>query len=213
MEKENHSIEEYKHLYNEIHSNSNKVSFALNLIFTLTSAIIAYGLKDYENSSELIYLTPLIFIIPLSHFIYSQMNSTVRIAMYIKVFHESKENGLQWENRFDKFKTPKELNHSKYAKALKLIIIGLVSICILLTVLRLSHSFIQQYELITLDENLLIIIRGILVLIAIIGVTRLLKQILGSIDDTKYVYASKYFEEWSKIKTKEENEKTLENKG
>ena len=203
MEKRNQSIEEYKHLYSEIHSNSDKVSFALNLMFTLTSAIIAYGLKDYENSSEIIFLTPLIFIIPLSHFIYSQMNSTVRIAMYIKVFHESKENGLQWENRFGKFKTPKELNHSKYAKSLKLIVMGLVSICILLTVLRLSHSLIQQYELITLNENSVIIVRGILALIAIVGVVRILRKILRSIDDTKSVYATKYFEEWNKIKKKE----------
>ncbi len=133
-------IEEYRQLYREIHSNSDKIAFALGVIYSGTSGIITYGLNNYKESSEFMFLSPFLLIIPLTFFINSQINSTVRIAAYLKVFHEDRDSGIYWEHRLGIFKSPEKLKNSKYARSLILIITGIAVVCILLTFFTISNS-------------------------------------------------------------------------
>ena len=130
-------IEEYKQLYAEIHSNADKVAFALGIIYSGTSGIITYGLSNYKEVNSFVFLAPFFLLIPLTFFINSQLNSTARIAAYLKVFHEDIDEGLFWEHRLSKFKTPEKLRNSKYARSLISILFGLSTVCILLTFINL----------------------------------------------------------------------------
>lgn len=191
MKKQELKIQEYNHLYREIHSNADKVAFAINLMFTVSIAIITYGVKNFEESSNLIFLTPLILIISLTFFIYSQINSTSRVAAYIKVFHEERDSGIYWESRMSKFKSFKELSDSKYARSLNYMIGGLGGVCYFSTILAYFKTGISSnYEL------------GIAVSIGITTLIILTKALIHT-NNAKYKYPSKYYEEWIKIKNEE----------
>ena len=193
----NLKIEEYKNLYNELHSSSDKVSFAINLMYSISVGVITYGLSQGDSVNNLIFLAPLILIIPLTFFIYSQLNAIARIGSYIKVFHEGKENGLLWETRVSKFKTPKNLRKSKYARSLQMMIGGLALICFLLTFFETNGEKILRE----------ISISAIVLSLFFLAITT---YSLILIRDAKAKYFHRYEEVWRNIKNLEGNQRPID---
>src|SRR4030042_3520296 len=91
------SAEEYKHLYQEIGSNSQISQNVFVANVTVTAALIGYGLNNQTGS---IFLAPFAILIPSLFFIASQLDSTTRIAAYILVFLENSSPGSNWETRW-----------------------------------------------------------------------------------------------------------------
>ena len=75
---------EYEQLYSEIARNSQISSNVFLGNISVTAIIIGFGL-DKQNS--LLFLIPFAMLIPSLFFIASQMESTSRIASYLKIFH------------------------------------------------------------------------------------------------------------------------------
>lgn len=124
-------LDEYKSLRSEIGRNSQIVSNVFIANIATTGALIGYGL---DKDIGVIFLSPLAFLIPSMFFITSQMESTRRIASYIRVFIEPVLD-LRWENRWLQLRTHKLLpRRRKYAASLAALYTLLCSICLLLTV-------------------------------------------------------------------------------
>ncbi len=91
------NTKEYDQLYSEIARNSQICSNIFLGNISVTAILIGFGL-EYSNS--LLFLSPFAMIIPSLLFIASQMESTTRIASYIKIFHEKTLEGPKWETRW-----------------------------------------------------------------------------------------------------------------
>ena len=89
--------EEYKQLYSEIGRNSQITANVFLANVSVTAALIGYGLT---SEMGVIFLSPFAIIIPSLFFVASQLESTTRIASYIKTFHESDSDKSNWESRW-----------------------------------------------------------------------------------------------------------------
>lgn len=98
-------IEEWKRLNDEIKTNSGRMYATLGLVIGGTSALLKLAAGIDGPGASLFCLLPFVLLIPASLFVYSQTNSTARIAAYIRVFFETTESGLQWETRLDSLKS------------------------------------------------------------------------------------------------------------
>ncbi len=124
-------LEEYKALRGEIDRNSQIMSNVFLANIAATGALIGYGLDKHRAE---IFLAPFAFLIPSMFFITSQMQSTRRIASYIRVFLEP-ALGLQWENRWMALRARKLLPiRRKYAASLSALYTLLCSVCLLLAI-------------------------------------------------------------------------------
>ena len=86
-------IEEYRSLRDEIGRNSQLTATVFLANVTATGVLFGFG---FETMNGVIFLSPLAILIPSLFFLTSQMESTTRIASYIKVVLEP-ELDLGWE--------------------------------------------------------------------------------------------------------------------
>lgn len=89
-------LAEYQMLQDEIASNSSLVAQVFIFSVTATAALIGYGI---EAGNWLVFLAPFAVLLPSMWFIASQLEATVRIATYIRLFLEPDVEGLNWETR------------------------------------------------------------------------------------------------------------------
>lgn len=132
-------IAEYNQLYAEIGRNSQITQYVFLANVTATAILIGYGLNTELGT---IFLSPFAVIIPSLFFLASQLESTTRIASYIKVFLESDSKTLNWETKWMELRAKSLLPHRrKYTLSLSGIY-GLLSIsCIVLAVIYWEHDF------------------------------------------------------------------------
>ncbi|MBI9065534.1 MAG: hypothetical protein JEZ14_26345 [Marinilabiliaceae bacterium] len=102
---------EYENLYAEIARNSQITAKVFLANVSVTAILIGYGLNT-EN--PYVFLSPFAIILPSLFFVASQLESTTRIASYIRVFLETEETGIRWERRW--FKMIKENKLPSYRK-------------------------------------------------------------------------------------------------
>jgi hypothetical protein len=153
---------EYKQLYDEIGRNSviSQNVFIANV--AVTASLIGYGLSAESGP---IFLAPFAIIIPSLFFIASQLESTTRIACYIIVYLESKNNNINWESRWYDLRD-KDLIPSKRKYTLSLSgLYGLLGIVCLL----LSFQYWKY------DKCTFFYITGPIILLHIRGVTLIVR--------------------------------------
>ena len=123
---------EYSSLRAEIDRNSHIVTTVFLANITVTAALIGYGL-GLDKIIGAIFLSPFAIIIPALFFLSSQLESTTRIAAYIKVFFEDNSDELKWETRWlclrEKDLLPAK---RKYTFAISHLYGGLSIVCFLL---------------------------------------------------------------------------------
>jgi hypothetical protein len=95
-------LEEYKALRGTIdqHVNSNLKIFVFAV--TATGALIGYALT---STKPLVFLTPLIILIPSVYIILGQLYHLFRIAAYIRVVLETQLGGIKWETNWAKVRS------------------------------------------------------------------------------------------------------------
>lgn len=89
---------EYEMLQAEINSNSQVTANVFAITVTGVAALIGYGI---EARNWLVLLAPFALLLPSLWFIASQIESTVRIATYVRTFIEPQVPGLRWETRLN----------------------------------------------------------------------------------------------------------------
>lgn len=125
--------DEYNSLRAEIDRNSQITTTVFLANVTVTAALIGYGLSSRLGS---IFLSPFAIIIPSLFFISSQLESTTRIAAYVKVFLEADSEELNWETRWLELRQKGLLPRKrKYTLAVSHLYGALSAVCIMLTYL------------------------------------------------------------------------------
>lgn len=166
--------EEYIRLNREIEVSSEKVFNLIKLMITITITILTVSFTDWLNKYEVIYLIPIILIIPINFLIYSQLNSSERIAGYIRVFLEPHLNGNQWERKLREYKK-KNKEDSKFSFSIILISIGLSGICYILCFLKIIHEKALALEH-SWDTYLLSLITAVFLIISLFKLINTKKQ-------------------------------------
>jgi hypothetical protein len=146
--KQDHLIEEYKTLRQEIMENfKRKNSFVIYAIIA-TATIFGFAL---EYPSPFVFLLPLIIIIPLSYRTLAENRAILRIGTYIFVVIESKLENLHWETYNWKRREKPENNKSiKRGLTDYLLFVLLGGSCIILSIWYTLvidndiHSFISN---------------------------------------------------------------------
>lgn len=127
------SIEEYRHLYQEIGRNAQVSQNVFVANFTVTAALIGYGLSEPTGP---IFLAPFAILVPSLFFLASQLESTTRIAAYLLVFFESDSKEFRWETRWLKLRKRGLLPAQRMYTLSLSGLYGLLSIVCLLLALR-----------------------------------------------------------------------------
>jgi len=147
---EEYRIEEYKSLRDSIHLHMKLIPQILALTVTATGMLIGYGISS-TSKNALVFLTPILIIIPCSYFIYSQMDELIRKGAYLMAQFEQ-GSGWGWETVLFEYRKQREqksiiskikkgilempeialnaLNAPGEAWAIVFIVDGLVCICI-----------------------------------------------------------------------------------
>lgn len=185
----------------EIQSNSKSVDSALALIVTSATGIIGISTKLGDGLNYFAFLLPFIIIIPATYFIYSQLNSTARIASYIKVFHESQESGILWESRLSLLRSmPAEASKSRFSISLLGMISGVSSICLL----GVCYQIFIVAKTVFGDGNTYMDKTYLIFLILTVGIVGfLLHKGLINIHNAKRNYATSYYHKWLAIREEE----------
>lgn len=112
----------------------------MTAVVTATSAILAYGLQE---RNWLVFLAPHVFLIPSAFLVVSQLESTIRIATYLIVFHESRLPEPGWETLWYQFrKTGKLPNRDKFTLSIAVLFAFLGSTSSILTIVHAGQHFI-----------------------------------------------------------------------
>ena len=130
MESQKLHGDEYNALRTEIDRNSQITTTVFLANVTVTAALIGYGLSSRLG---VIFLSPFAIIIPSLFFISSQLESTTRIAAYIKVFLEADSEELNWETRWLELRKKGLPHKRKYTLAVSHLYGTLSVVCIMLT--------------------------------------------------------------------------------
>jgi hypothetical protein len=103
-------------LNKEILDNSNKIFLVLNISIPSTAVLIGLALNAQLPSKWLpfLLLLPFSVIIPSMYIVISSLNSTVRIATYIKVFYEDDLRTFLWQSRLQKLREREKTNPGVY---------------------------------------------------------------------------------------------------
>jgi hypothetical protein len=135
---------EYDNLYKEILENSNKVYLVLNICIPSTAALLGYiftidpsKLPSKELGLPFLLLLPLAVILPSMIFVSASLNSTVRIATYLRVFYEEEQIDISWQRRMQALREKDDkgkLRFRIFRSSLKSIFLVLGSTCILLSI-------------------------------------------------------------------------------
>ena len=127
------------------------------------------------------------------------MESTTRIASYLKIFHENKEDGPKWETRWFRIRDPDTLPSKRlYALSISGLYGLLGFICILL-----SFLYWKDYKCIS---NINLSSYKDLIIITIPIIVLLLWSILLLRRAFSLELCKKYDDEWTKIKELEQSE-------
>ncbi|MDO8879418.1 MAG: hypothetical protein Q7W44_01235 [Coriobacteriia bacterium] len=102
---------EYEMLQGEINSNSQVTANVFAITVTGVAALIGYGV---QTGNWLVLLSPFALLIPSLWFIASQVESTVRIATYVRTFIEPRVAGLHWETRLSRIRMDHARPDSRY---------------------------------------------------------------------------------------------------
>ncbi len=186
---------EQEQLYSEIARNSQIISNVFLGNISVTTIILGFGL---ENENSLLFLIPFTMLIPSLFFIASQMESTTRIASYLKIFHETKEDGPKWETRWFRIRELEYLpSKRKYALSISGLYGLLGFICILL-----SFIFWKDYKSISnvsfsSYKDLIIITIPIIVLF-LLSISLIVRAFSLNL-------CREYDNEWGKIKKLEQS--------
>lgn len=108
-------LAEYQVLQAEITTNSELTAHVFTITTTATAALIGYGI---QSRSWLVFIAPFAVLLPSLWFITSQLQSTVRIASYIRTFIEPVLPGLAWETRLLRLRDRRPALESKYTLSL-----------------------------------------------------------------------------------------------
>ncbi len=175
-------IEEYKVLQDEIKQNAHIIATVVLANFSIIGVIFVFG---FENESSSIFLSPLAILIPSIFFITSKLESTTRIASYIKVFIEP-ELDLKWEKRWFQIREKELIPHKlMYTGSLAGLYGTLSIICLMLALNNWTHSHCIFF--------VLFFTLGIPI---VFGIISLHKSV-----STKFII--QYNDLWNKLKTKE----------
>ena len=128
---------EYNTLRAEILQNANRQFSMVGFAFTVTAALIGYGLT---SKNAFIFLVPLpVLALVLIHLI-RNIYSIMRISSYIRTFIEREEKDLKWETYICRFRTeersqkqPSQIRHTLPSFELVLFVAGWL--CIILSLL------------------------------------------------------------------------------
>ncbi len=125
---DSHRFEEYRTLRAEIANNSTVVAQVFSITFPAAAALIGYGI-DKEN--WLVLLSPYAILLPSLWFVSSQVESTVRISTYIRLFIESRCAGLRWEHRLLQVRNRAQMHVSdrSYIKSITGLYGGVCAVC------------------------------------------------------------------------------------
>jgi len=134
---------EYENLYKEISDNSARIYIILNICVPSTAALLGYAFTlDAKETpfgdamTPFFLLLPLAIILPAMVFVSSSLNSTARVASYIKVFYEDETCSISWQNRMQQLRRENKRDGRLRLRAFKgsltsiFFILGLVSITI-----------------------------------------------------------------------------------
>lgn len=174
-------IAEYNHLYAEIGRNSQISQHVFVANVATTAVLIGYGLNAKLGP---IFLSPFAIIIPSLFFLSSQLESTTRIASYIKVFLESDLDSLNWETRWMALRQIQGLmpHQRKYTLSISGLY-GLLSIsCILLSFIYWKYEM-WIFAIVTLPITMLVYL----------GISSLVKAF-------SLPFCEKYEKIWEKLK-------------
>ncbi len=182
----------------EIQSNSKSVDSALALIVTSATGIIGISAKLGDGLNFVAFLLPFIIIIPATYFIYSQLNSTARIASYIKVFHESQASGILWESRLSVLRSmPAEASNSRFSISLLGMIGGVSAICLL----GVCYQIFVIAKIVFADGSTYMDMTYLIFLILAVGIVGfLMHKGLTNIHNAKKHYAIRYYQKWLMIR-------------
>jgi predicted neutral ceramidase superfamily lipid hydrolase len=104
-------ITEYNSLREEIKNNSQVTAQIFTVTITATALLIGYAT---QTKNWIVFLSPFAVLIPSLWFISSQLESTIRIATYIKTFIEPKIEDLNWENKLFQLRRSGMMPERKY---------------------------------------------------------------------------------------------------
>jgi hypothetical protein len=136
-------LEEYRTLRDEIRHNSEITARTFIFTVTVTVTVIAAGLTI---GFWAIFLSPFAIIVPVMYFLASQLESTTRIASYIRVRLEPKLEGLNWQTDWFRLREKKLISHRhKYTSSITGLYQGLSVVCLLLSWIYL---FSKDHDLI-----------------------------------------------------------------
>lgn len=183
-------IEEYKVLRDEIGQNSQITATVFLANSSATAILFGYG---FSTESGTIFLSPLAILIPSLFFITSKLESTTRIASYIRVFIEP-ELGLKWQKRWLQLREKNLISHKrKYTVSLAGLYGALSISCLILALIYWSHPIWTYFAA--------IIPLGILILVGI-------RSLVNAFSPD---FRQKYNESWKKLKEITEEGSSYEN--
>ena len=183
-------IEEYKVLRDENEHNSQITATVFLANSSATAILFGYG---FSTESGTIFLSPLAILIPSLFFITSKLESTTRIASYIRVFIEP-ELGLKWQKRWLQLREKDLIPHKrKYTVSLAGLYGALNISCLILALIYWSHPIWTYFAV--------IIPLGILILVGI-------RSLVNAFSPD---FRQKYDESWKKLKEITEEGSSYEN--
>ena len=158
-------IAEYNMLQDEIKTNSQVTAQIFTVTITAAGLLIGYGL---QARSWIIFFSPFAILLPSLWFISSQLESTIRIATYIKIFIEPKINGLEWENRLCQLRKKVMIPEKKYTLSITGIYGAIGFGCLILAWVLIGDYSLSNVSILSVAT----IIVGCILIIVIINVRR-----------------------------------------
>jgi hypothetical protein len=122
-------LEEYRTLRAEIASNSHLTATVFTWAITATGALIGVGVAQAKWA---VFLVPFAILLPSLWFITSQLESTVRIAEYIRTRIEPHVPGMGWETSLHALRANKLLPERKYVLSITDLYGGIALACLVL---------------------------------------------------------------------------------
>lgn len=169
-------LAEYVSLRNEILLNEQLVAQLLAVAATATAAFLGYAIK-LEERNPMQFLIPLVVLIPTSLYVTWLLESTIRISSYVSVFHESQNNGANWESQLDVLRCNIKYYNEQpvtdgipdwekldpgwtYVLSIGFLFLGLISVCIVLSIFDFVSKLKSGFTNKNLSYFILLIIFG-----------------------------------------------------
>jgi len=178
---------EYELLYNGMTKAENLINNSRNLLYTVSTAMIAFVFTQ-GIINPFFFLIPFTIIIPMYYMSIKYVKGMFRIAAYIIIFYE-RDNDIKWQTRLFNFRpTVKDTFRRRYLNYDSLPYLLISTICLTLyffNLIALQGVYIFIIEIVV----------GVLFLAAITFIT--LKQ------ESSLMMEKRYIDEWNTIKEKE----------